>query len=244
MDDDEDFEEPRQLSRSTRLRAALMQARRSLSGSTNSQQQNVSMELASRFPFASPGAASSPNLPSRRASKRKRLLPWKVLPCCLEGPATTRVPTRSSLDRLCKLGLGVLWFTREDMLSIPTYLTPDELHFLVICLYPLIKSIPYEFCKAAGPGNNVIVPLPVPKNAESRNSNFVPFGTPDILKSFIGRKGKLYIRPLRSVDVSEPLLPEHVVSFNAITANVLLTMGIHTKNSTAMSQLYYVFTIV
>lgn len=179
------------------------------------------MELATRFPFASTSAESqsgrpsgSPNLPSRRASKRKKLLPWKVLPCCVDGPAVVRVPTRSSLDRLCKLGLGVLWFTREDMLSIQTYLTPEELHFLIICLYPLIRDVPYEFCKAAGPGNNVIIDLPVEdlRMKPAANRKFVPFCTPDLLKRFIGRKGKLYIRPLQNLDVAtRSLLPEHVV---------------------------------
>lgn len=200
-------------SQSSRLRAALHKARKSLS--SGNYQRQMRSELGSRFPFASGSSGSSPALPSHRATKRrKKLLPWKVLPCCVEGPGCVRVPTRGSLDKLCKVGLGVLWFTRDDMLSIATYLTAEELHFLLLCLYPPLKNIPYEFCKAAGPGNNVIISLPIEDRRlkPSVGRPFVPFCTPDRLKSFIGRKGKLYVRPLVAIDISTiPPLSEHVV---------------------------------
>ena len=75
---------------------------------------------------------------------------------------------------------------------------------MIICLYPLLQNISYEFCKAAGPGNNVIIALPVEDKRlkPMAGRNFVPFCTPDELKRFIGRKGKLYIRPLQSIDLS------------------------------------------
>jgi hypothetical protein len=102
------------------------------------------------------------------------------------------------------VGLGVLWFTKEDPLELPTYLTPAELHYLVISLYPLIRNIPYEFCKAAGPGNTVIVSLPVEDSRKKpvASGPYIPYFAPDRLKGFIGRKGKLYIRPLRSINIA------------------------------------------
>ena len=86
---------------------------------------------------------------------------WKVVQRVLSGPNIHSLPKRGPLDRLCKCGLGTLWFTKDDPLSIGTYLTPDELHYLFLCLYPILAGIPYEFCKAAGPGNTVIVALDI-----------------------------------------------------------------------------------
>ena len=209
--DDDDADHSQQDS-SARLRSALQKARRSLSSAGSRRQ--MASELYQRFPFANYSVSGGASLPSRRASKRKKLMPWKVLPCCVDGPGCTKVPTRGSLDKLCKAGLGVLWFTREEMLSIPTYLTAEELHFLMICLYPLLRNEPYEFCKAVGPGNNIIIPLPIEDrySRPSASCRFVPFRTPDQLKRLIGHKGKLYIRPLRHIDITAlPVLLEHVV---------------------------------
>ncbi len=197
MEGSDSDQNPMQAS-SSRLRAALLKARRSL----NSSRREVSAELGTRFPFAnqsiqssSSGATRGSMLPSRRANKRKKLLPWKVMPCCVDGPACSRAPTRGSLDKLCKRGLGVLWFTRDDMLNVPTYLTAEELHFLIIFLYPLLRNEPYEFCKAAGPGNNVIVPLPIEDRRlkPTADHRFVPFCTPDQLKRLLVERGNFIL---------------------------------------------------
>ena len=97
----------------------------------------------------------------------------------------------------------MLWFDKDCALQLPTCLTPDELHFLIVCLYPLLKELPYEFCKATGPGNTVIISLQIEdyRMKPSASSPFIPYFTPDRLKSYIGRKGKLYIRPLCTIDI-------------------------------------------
>ncbi len=81
---------------------------------------------------------------------------WKVVPCCLQSPDSTTVPTKGLMDQLVKIGLGIRWFSSDDKLDIDLYLTEGELHFLFICLFPVI---PYEICKATGPGNTVICTL-------------------------------------------------------------------------------------
>ena len=119
-----------------RLNQAIRRARLSLQrqGSSSS---DLASELGRRFPFASPSQGE----PSR-TTKKKRISAWKVVPCTLSGPNIHTVPKRGNLDRVCKRGLGTLWFTKEDPLSIPTYLTPEELHFLILCLYPTLSRIP------------------------------------------------------------------------------------------------------
>lgn len=214
MDSDSDFEpDSNTLNRNAnKLRMALRKARLSLND--RGRACALAQELGQRFASSSSRNTPLPVAPSRR-TKKKKLLPWKVVTCCLEGPESNKVPTRGTLDRLCKRGLGILWFTKEGPLELPTYLTADELHFLVVCLYPLLQRIPYEFCKAAGPGNNVIVPLNIEdqRMKPSASRPLAPYFTPDMLKACIGRKGKLYIRPLRIIDLSAiPARPEHEVS--------------------------------
>ena len=157
MDSDSNFEPNLPPSRSTpsvsRLSSALRQARLSLRN--RNARQSFSEELGQRFPYSASTSTSavSKELIPLHARKKRKMNPWKVVPCSVEGPAVSRVPTRGSLDRLCKVGLG-----------LPTYLIPAKLHYLIITLYPLIRNIPYEFCKAAGPGNTIIVSLPVEDN--------------------------------------------------------------------------------
>ena len=193
-----------------RLNQAIRRARLSLQrqGSSSS---DLASELGRRFPFASPSQGE----PSR-TTKKKRISAWKVVPCTLSGPNIHTVPKRGNLDRLCKRGLGTLWFTKEDPLSIPTYLTPEELHFLILCLYPTLSRIPYEFCKAAGPGNSVILSLDIDDSRmkSHKDREFLPFFAPDRLKDAIGRKGRVYIRPLKRIDLADLApIPEYLVSF-------------------------------
>lgn len=65
----------------------------------------------------------------------------------------------------------------------------------------MLKSVPYEFCRAAGPGNKVIVPLPISDGAylPAVESPFKPYLSVSQLKGAVGRKGRLYIRPFVEV---------------------------------------------
>lgn len=200
MEDDEDFEP----TSTARLNDAIRRARLSLRRGGS---QGLASELGSRFPFARSQQMGA-------TTKRKRAV-WKVVPCALSGPGIMSVPKKGILDRLCKHRMGTLWFTKEDPLQIPTYLTPDELHFMFLCLYPMLSGIPYEFCKATGPGNNVIVPLDIPDTGSRprRDREFVPFFSPDRVKAAIDRKGRIYVRPLIQIDIGTLVqVPEYLVS--------------------------------
>ena len=92
--------------------------------------------------------------------------------------------------------------------------TAEEFHFALQCLFPLIRGIPYEFCKAMGPGNVVLVPLTMSdeRMKPRRNQPFRPFFSVRELKEAIGRKGKLYIRPLQLIAFGKcPRLTDHEI---------------------------------
>ena len=198
--DDDDFDDPT----SVRLNNAIRRARLTL---RRGGPEGLANELGLRFPFARSQQTGT-------TAKRKRAV-WKVVPCALSSPSIMSVPKKGTLDRLCKHRMGTLWFTKEDPLHIPTYLTPDELHYLFLCLYPMLSGIPYEFCKATGPGNNVVVPLDIPDTSSRprRDREFVPFFSPDRVKAAIGRKGRVYVRPLIQIDLGTLVqVPEYLVS--------------------------------
>lgn len=119
-----DEERPWQQSSTTRLRlrAALLQPRRSLNSSTS---KHVMTDQHGISPFASPSTVSVRSLqgvlichhvgqPSAKNSLEGITMLCRWTSSC----------TRSSLDRLCKLGVGVLWKTSNLFDS-----------FLIICLY-------------------------------------------------------------------------------------------------------------
>lgn len=108
--------------------------------------------------------------------RRLRGQAWKVVPCCLPGLSTVKVPTKGPLNDLCKMGLGTLWFSASDKLQIETCMTPEEFHFLLLCLYPMLSEVLYELCKAAGPGHTVIVPLTI-EDQSFRPSGSQPFSS-------------------------------------------------------------------
>ncbi len=154
-------------------------------------------ELSDRFPFL--GRSNSARAPKQRKAPGC----WKIVPCCLAGPSTHQVPSKIELDYLCRDGLGTLWFTRdEDPLELD-FVNAEELHFLILCLYPMMAGIPYQFCRAAGLGNKVIVPLHVNDTSYSPEMEsvrpFKPYFTVKMLKEAVGRKGRLYIRPLSTL---------------------------------------------
>ena len=125
-----------------------------------------------------------------------------------------KIPTKGSLNELCKRGLGTLWFSACDKLQIETCLTREEFHFLLLCLYPMLNDTPYELCKAAEPGHNVIVPLTIEEDSFRPDVSrpFSPYFALDEVKSPVGRKGRLYIQP--SLELNMQLLPrflEHEV---------------------------------
>ena len=151
----------------------------------------------------------------RTAKCSKKMKFWQVVPVCL-ADYSRRAPTKGAITRLCMLGLGCKWFCNEDKLSIPMCLTADEVHFLLTCLYPQLQSIPYELCKATGPGHCVLVPLAIEDETKKprRESPFTPYFSCVKLKELIGRKGKLYIRPLEAIqDDKCPSLTETEVIF-------------------------------
>lgn len=55
---------------------------------------------------------------------------------------------REFLDSLCEIGLGSKWFTNNDKLVVDVYLSAEEFHFLLVCLFPPIHDVSYEICKA------------------------------------------------------------------------------------------------
>lgn len=133
---------------------------------------------------------------------------------CLDAPHIVRAPTKGVLDGLCRRGLGSKWFTTDDRFTVNVDTTAEEFDFAVQCLFPPIRSIPYEFCKTTGPGNVVLVPLPISDDnmKPKRDKSFKPFFSVSELKEMIGRKGKLYIRPLRLIHFRDsPRLTEHEV---------------------------------
>ncbi len=87
------------------------------------------------------------------------------------------------------MGLGSKWFTAEDRLEIADYLSAEELHFLIVCLYPQLKGKPYEFCKAA-PVTVSFSPLKSVMRAR-RGKTFHPFFSVNQLREQVG---KVYIR--------------------------------------------------
>ncbi len=162
-------------------------------------------ELGQRFPFLGP-RTSVTGTSTSQGPKRRKLPEWSVTPCCLRGPQTqTSVPSQLAMDELCKVGLGTRWFSREDRLKLPLYLTAEEIHFVMTCLYPKLQNAPYEFCKATGPGNKVIVALPIARISKrpSIHKPFAPYFSVRDLKENIGRKGRLYIRPLQGLDTRQ-----------------------------------------
>ncbi len=147
---------------------------------SNTGEASFADELGSRFSFFG------------RNRKKTKIKMWKVVPVCLRDPRDSTVPKRGSLGQLCRMGLGSKWFTAEDRLEIPDYLSAEELHFLIVCLKP------YEFCKAAGPGNSVSVIFTLKISDERkkprRGKTFHPFFSVNQLREQVGRKGKVYIR--------------------------------------------------
>lgn len=175
-------------------------------------------ELTDRFPFL-----------QKAKKKRNRATGWKTVPCCLGGPSTSNVPCRTELDSLCREGVGTLWFTKdEDPLELEL-LQPAELHFLIVCLYPMLKSVPYEFCRAAGLGNKVIVPLKINDDMylPAAELPFRPYFSVNQLKSAVGRRGRLYIRPLLDIDRSVRMsqLEVGIVVYDALI--ILSHVGVH-----------------
>ena len=75
---------------------------------------------------------------------------------------------------LCKLGLGSKWFTNDDRLVVNLDTSAEEFHFLLTCLFPPIRGVPYEICKVTGPGNCVVVPLAINDDNMHTNSTENP----------------------------------------------------------------------
>ena len=100
---------------SSRLTIAISMARATLS---QSGQSSVSTELRRWF-----NNRASSSTGSRR--RQVKGCTWKVIPCALPGPSMVKVPTKGSLNELCKQGLGTLWFTVNDKLDVRTVMSPD-----------------------------------------------------------------------------------------------------------------------
>lgn len=153
-------------------------------------------ELGERFPFLNRGKRVGSKL--NKSKKQGKRITWKTIPCCLSGPHATRVPTRDLLDGLCREGLGTLWFSKDQEPLELELLDAQEFHFQIVCLYPSLKNVPYEICRAGGPGHQVLVALHIddPTKTPSSDRPFTPFFDVEHLKELIGRKGRLYIRPV------------------------------------------------
>ena len=80
-------------------------------------------------------------------------------------------------------------------------LNARELHYQLITLYPSLNNVHYQLCRAGGPSHQVILPLSISDSAmePSLDRPFTPYFTVEQLKALIGRKGRLYLRPLQEV---------------------------------------------
>ena len=205
MNSDSDFEAEEAGARrreSSSLHSALKRARRYIRRAhtdrpRRSNASGLADELSSRFPFYSRSGPST----SRGGRKKRKIQQWKFVPVCLQSPLTDRVPTKGVLDSLCKIGLGSKWFSNDDKLAVNVDTSAEEFHFLLTCLFPPIRRVPYEICKATGPGNCLVIPLPITDESmrPQRGKPFHPAFSVDQLKERIGRKGKLYIRPVKQI---------------------------------------------
>lgn len=165
---------------------------------------SVGRELSSIFPFLSQ-PASSARYASGRSRARANPRKWKTTPCLLNSPSMTRVPTREQMDHLCRKGLGTLWFDKDvDQLHLPLHYDADELHFVLTCIYPSLVDVKYELCRAGGPSHHMIVPLAIDDDEmiPSLDRPFRPYFSVDLLKERIGRKGRLYVRPLTTINLN------------------------------------------
>ena len=182
-------------------------------------------ELGTRFPFLNQGG---------RRQKRRKISKWKTIPCCLSKPDISRVPTKSAMDDLCRDGMGTLWFSRDEEPLELDLLSSTELHYLVVSLYPMLKNTSYEFCRAGGPGHQVIVPLSIddPTRIPSNDQPFLPYFTVEMLKTSIGRKGRVYIRPLKEVRGSHRVSQVEVIP-SSLIANFSVyytsNLGVYTQ---------------
>ena len=72
-----------------------------------------------------------------------------------------------------------------------------------MCLFPPLRDIPYEICKGTGPGNSVLISLPIDDESlrPRKGLPFQPVFSVSQLKDLIGLKGKLYIRPVEEIPV-------------------------------------------
>ena len=84
------------------------------------------------------------------------------------------VPTKGVLDALCKIGLGS---NSDDKLAVDVYVSAEEFLFILICLFPPLRGLLYEICKATGPGNGVTIPLAIDDESMRPCSGqpFVPY---------------------------------------------------------------------
>lgn len=101
---------------------------------------------------------------------------------------------------------------------------------MIVCLYYCLKKVPYEICRAGGPGHQVIVPLHInnPSKTPSHNQPFEPFFSVEKLKELIGRKGRLYIRPLITVKGSSRVT-EVEVSVHKVFGVVWLSIPLYDR---------------
>ena len=103
------------------------------------------------------------------------------------------------MDGLCRIGLGTLWFTKEEEPLELDLLNAEELNYLLISLYPKLMDVPYQFCRAGGPSHQIIVPFAIEDASKvpAVDQSFSPYFTVSMLKALVGRKGRLYIRPMK-----------------------------------------------
>ena len=192
----------------------------------------VATELATSFPFLSQSSQrnrlSALTGGQARNSRSAATRRWKATPCLLNSPNLTRVPTRDQMDQLCRKGLGTLWFDKDDQLQLPHYYNSEELHFVLLCLYPQLVGKKYELCRVGGPSHHLILPLPIdnPEMIPSRESPFRPYFTVDLLKERIGRKGRLYIRPLTPIELNS--CP--TITAEEVTNQYIITLMWHLAN--------------
>lgn len=149
--------------------------------------------------------------PTVGATKRKKLASWKRPLLCLTGTLDTQIPSRSTQVKLAAVGVGPLWMSSDIPAEIPSCLTPEEFHALVISMFPAVQGIPYEVCKAGGPNHTAVIPLELPPEyVPSTDEEFRPYWSPERLKEYIKRRSKVIIRPLHQINVDN--LEERPVS--------------------------------
>lgn len=152
--------------------------------------------------------------------KKAKVQHWKHIISCLPDPEVRYNPSKEEWIDLAKIGLGRLWMHRDLVSEIPMSLRPKEFHALVLSLFPVLISTPYELCKLGGSYHNEVIPLSIPESTSDYERNrkyhpakgeeFNPYWCPSSLNMSLGKKAQLVIRPVENIRALSTLYSNQV----------------------------------